>query len=148
MKLHPKTRNHADRATRSSPPVTRVYLTLGRFDNERGRHYNAHLGSADGEQIVTDALDVEYAACRALKARGVTGRMETWWPGSLTAASVVRDIEKGAALTMREDATRALSVIKYRPLPKERVKLRKSGKRQRLPSHLEDHVVTHCGRLA
>jgi hypothetical protein len=127
MKLHPKTRNLADRATRSSPPAIRVYLTLGRFDTERGQHYNAHLASPDGEQIVTDALDVEYAACRALKARGVSGRMETWWVGSTTAALLIHDIDEAAELTIREDATRALSIIRYRPFPGEAVAPRKLG---------------------
>jgi hypothetical protein len=111
MTLHSETRNTADRST----SLTRVYLTLGRFDRQRGQRFNAHLGAPDGEQIVTDALDVEFAACRALKARGVTGRIETWWIGASAAALVIQDINEAAELTVREDATRAPSVVRYRP---------------------------------
>ena len=63
-------------------PVTLVYLLPGRFDRRRGLHYSIRLGSPDGEQIVTDALDAEFAACRVLVARGVSGRLEIWRPGT------------------------------------------------------------------
>jgi hypothetical protein len=119
MTLHTKTRNIADPST--SP--TRIYLTLGRFDRQRGQRFHAHLGAPDGERIVTDALDVEFAACRALKARGVTGRMETWWIGSSAAAVVIQDINEAAELTVREDATHPPSLARYRPWPKMAVPL-------------------------
>jgi hypothetical protein len=101
----------------STPVVTRIYLTLGKFDRRVGQRYNAHLGSPDGEQIVTDALDVEYAACRALKQRGVGGWTETWWIGAASPSALIADIEEAAQWTLRESATRSLSVTRYRPLP-------------------------------
>ena len=81
--------------------TTRV-LTLGRFDKRRGQRYNAIF---NGERIVTDAIGVEYAACRVLAARGVTGRLETWRPGAPHASMVIRDIEE-AADSVRENRAR------------------------------------------
>ena len=97
-----------------SRSVVRVFMTLGKFDRRLGQRYNARLGSTDGEQIVTDALDVEFAACRALKARGVTGRMETWRPGSAHPAMLVADIAEVAGWTIREGDRRDLTRVKYR----------------------------------
>ncbi|HEY7552926.1 MAG TPA: hypothetical protein VH913_25815 [Hyphomicrobiaceae bacterium] len=105
----------ANDTPRSTPAVTRIYLTLGKFDRRLGQRYNAHLGSPDGEQIVTDALDVEYAACRALKARGVTGRIETWRPGSAHPALVIADIVETAGWTIHENERRGPTKVKHRP---------------------------------
>ena len=99
--------------------MTRIYLALGRFDRKRGQFYNALLGSPNGEQIVTDSFDVEFAACRALVARGVTGSLEVWHTGSEFAALRIRDIAKAASLTVREDERLVPSVVKYRPFPKK-----------------------------
>jgi hypothetical protein len=96
-------------------PTARVYLSHGHFEGRRGQTYNVHLGAPDGEKIVANAFDPEYAACRALVARGVAGRLEVWRPGSTFPAMVIRDIAKGARLTIREDARRGPCVVKYRP---------------------------------
>jgi hypothetical protein len=45
-----------------------------------------------------------FDACRALLARGITGRLEVWRRGK-TSADMQLDIEKGAGLTIRETAT-------------------------------------------
>ena len=49
-----------------------------------------------------DGLDVEFAACRALKARGVTGRLEIWRPGSALPDMLIADIAEAATWTIRE----------------------------------------------
>jgi hypothetical protein len=98
----------------TTPTVTRVYLTPGRLGS-RGQTYNAHLGSPDGEQIVTNASDVGYAACRALKARGVTGRMETWHVGSAHLAMLFPDICEAAEWTVRECPKRGLRRVRHKP---------------------------------
>jgi hypothetical protein len=73
MTKHDKPRDLVHGATPSATPptATRIYIAPGRLHRTRGRTYNALLGSPDGELIVSNALDVEYAACRALKARGI-----------------------------------------------------------------------------
>jgi hypothetical protein len=96
-------------------PITRVYLSDGHFEHRRGKTYNVHLGTPAGEKIVANAFDPEYAACRALVARGLTGRLEVWRPGSAFPVVVVPDIAKGARLTIREDARRGPCLVKYRP---------------------------------
>lgn len=95
--------------------TTRVYISHGRFEKSRGQTYNVHLAGPEGEQIVKNAFDPEYAACRALVARGVTGRLEICRPGSTVTSSVIRDIAKGAPLTIRDDTHRRVCVVKYRP---------------------------------
>src|SRR5262245_55567509 len=100
--------------TRSTPAVTRVYLTRGKFHRRLGQRYNAHLGSPAGEQIVTDALDVEFAVCRALTARGVTGRMETWRPGSAHPDILIPDIAETATWTIRDDERRGPALVRHR----------------------------------
>jgi hypothetical protein len=104
-----------DYATSLAPTATRVYLTRGKFDRRLGQRYNAHLGSPDGGRIVTDALDVEFAACRALKARGATGRMETWRPGSTYPDMLIADIAEAATGTILENERRGPNRVKHRP---------------------------------
>lgn len=104
-----------DGFAKPTPVVTRVYLSYGRFERHRGQTYNVHLGSLDGELIVRNAFDPEFAACRVLLARGLTGKLEVWRPGSAFASLIIRDIAKGAQLTIREDAKRGPCTVKYRP---------------------------------
>jgi hypothetical protein len=143
MTSHVKPHNFAvDNAKRTSPTVTRIYLTLGRFDRKRGQTYNAHLGSPDGERIVADALDVEFAACRALKARGVTGRVETWRAGSTSASLFINDIDEAAEMTVREDATRVVQRVKYRPWSGARVSSRQLDQTTDLHKHVVNKTPT------
>jgi hypothetical protein len=116
MSIHVEPRNLAANSNAHAfPAVTRIFLTLGKFDRRLGQRYNARLGSPDGEQIVTDALDVEHAACRALKARGVIGRMETWRPGFAHPAMVFADIGEAATWTIRENEHLGPTRVKHRP---------------------------------
>src|SRR5687768_17601420 len=89
----------ANGTTPSTQAVTRIHLARGKFDRRFGQRYSARLGSVDGEQIITDALDVEFAACRALKARGATGPMEIWRPGSVTPDMLIADLADAAVWT-------------------------------------------------
>ena len=97
MTLHLKTLDPCGRYPRTA---IRIYLSLGSFDARRGQRYNAHLASQNGEQIVTNALDIGYAACRALKARGLGGRMETWRVGSAFPQLIITDIDEAAEWTL------------------------------------------------
>ena len=67
-----------------------------------------------GEQIVTAARDPEYTACRALLARGVTGKVTFVHESGM--AGLTMGIEHGAGLTV-DEATRdgRPRVVKYRP---------------------------------
>src|SRR5262245_11992097 len=115
MTLYTKPRDLVDAAAQpSSQAVARVYVTAGRFDAGRGQRFNAHLGSPDGEPLVVNALDVEYAACRALQGRGMRGRAEMWRPGAIRPASLIADIGRAAELTVYDSATSGLRVVKFR----------------------------------
>jgi hypothetical protein len=92
----------------------RIYLAPGRRSRERGQLYNAHLGAADGELIVRNALDAEYAACRVLRKRGITGALTVWHVGSPHPSMYIRDIAVAARLTLREDRHYGPTVRKYR----------------------------------
>jgi hypothetical protein len=116
MTVHVNSRDFAaSDTTRSAPAVTRIYRSLGKFDRRRGQRYNAHLGSPEGELLVTDALDVEFAACRALKARGVTGRLEAWRPGAAYPDLLIADIGETAGRTIREDERRGPTIVQHKP---------------------------------
>jgi hypothetical protein len=70
-------------ANPASAATIRVYLAHGHFESRRGQSYNVHFGTPDGNLIAANRFDPEYAACRALVALGVTGKLEVWRPGSV-----------------------------------------------------------------
>ena len=47
---------------------------------ERGQRYRATYA---GAVLVDSSRNPEFDACRALLARGITGKLETWWRGRL-----------------------------------------------------------------
>jgi hypothetical protein len=94
--------------------TTRVFIQQSTFDRQRGQKYAVLL---DGKVIVASAYDPEYAACRALVALGITGRLEVWRSEAAYPAIIIRDIEKAAGLTIREDARHGPAVIEFRPMP-------------------------------
>lgn len=69
------------------------------------------------EPLLTRVRDPEHSACRALLARGVTGKV-TFIHKSSGMAGLTMDIEKGADLTVREKTdTGRPRVVKYQPFP-------------------------------
>jgi hypothetical protein len=86
--------------------------TLG----ERGQRYRAtYLGSI----LVESSRTPEFDACRALLARGITGRMEVRRPGRAS-ADMHLDIERGAKLTIRETDDRGLRLVRWEPFSADR----------------------------
>ena len=69
-----------------------------------------------GATLIESARDPEYEACRALLARGITGTLVTYSPGSSVPRMRV-DIEKGAKLTIVENAKDGPRTARYRPHP-------------------------------
>ena len=66
------------------------------------------LGSANGEVLAEGCLTPALDACRALLARGITGRFETWREG-VSYACMRGDIEKAAKLNVRSASPRVVS---------------------------------------
>lgn len=90
--------------------TTRIYL----LERPDGR-YDVHLDG--GEQLLTRSKDPEFASARALLARGVTGRLETWRAGA-TSPGMVLDIETAAKLSTRErDRAGRPAIEPYVPHP-------------------------------
>src|SRR5262249_44646742 len=57
----------------------------------------------NGQEIVARSWDPEFDACRALKARGLSGRVEFFWEGVLHPCLIVRNLARGARLHAYED---------------------------------------------
>jgi hypothetical protein len=57
-----------------------------------------------------------YSSCRTLVARGLTGCLEVWC-GEPYARGIVRDIEKGAKLTIIGNETDGPKLARYKPHP-------------------------------
>jgi len=69
----------------------------------------------NGEEIVARSWDPEFAACRALKARGLTGRVEFFRVDVLHPYLVVRDLAEGAGLRAYEDEAHTPTLRKWQP---------------------------------
>jgi hypothetical protein len=70
-----------------------------------------------GETLIESARDPEFETCRALLAKGVTGTLVTYSPGSSVPRMRV-DIAKGAQLMTINNATDGPRIGRYRPHPK------------------------------
>jgi hypothetical protein len=102
----------ADRVQQRALRSTRVELEpLGL--TEHGRRYRV---THAGETLVEARRNPIFDACRALLARGITGRLEVWRQGK-TSADMQLDIERGAGLAISESATQSLQVVSWRPRP-------------------------------
>jgi hypothetical protein len=63
----------------------------------RGQFYRTKLGDADGSVLCERTLTPTLDSCRALLARGITGRFETWQKAE-SFARMTGDIAKVAKL--------------------------------------------------
>jgi hypothetical protein len=78
---------------------------------EQGQRYRVTYA---GETLVEGRRNPIFDACRALLARGITGRLEVWRSGKAS-ADMQLDIERGAGLAICETATESLRVVPWRP---------------------------------
>jgi hypothetical protein len=78
---------------------------------EHGRHDRVTYA---GETLVEGRRNPIFDACRALLARGITGRLEVWRRGKTT-ADMQLDIERGAGLAICETATVSLRIVPWQP---------------------------------
>jgi hypothetical protein len=80
--------------------VIKITIERTHIRGVRGQHFRVY---ADGAVLVEDTWNPEHDACRALVARGITGRFETWWRDSQH-GSMRGDIETCAKQTIEESA--------------------------------------------
>jgi hypothetical protein len=102
----------ADPIQQQALRTTRVELEpLGLTDH--GRRYRV---TYVGKTLVEGRRNPIFDACRALLARGITGRLEVWRRGK-TSADMQLDIEQGALFAIRETATESIRLVPWEPLP-------------------------------
>jgi hypothetical protein len=70
----------------------------------------------DGQTLLARCRCPLLDACRALLAKGVTGRLELCSPGSAS-FDVSIDIEEGAKWTILETETESLRLVRWTPSP-------------------------------
>jgi hypothetical protein len=75
----------------------------------------------NGEEIVARSWDPEFAACRALKARGLAGRVEFFRAGLAHPCLIIRDLLEGAGLRTLEDDWRGPALKKWQPIERDGV---------------------------
>jgi len=63
------------------------------------QYYKATL---NGEEIVAKSSDPEFSACRAMKAMGLSGRVEFYRPGVTYPGLIIHDLIKSACLRVIE----------------------------------------------
>jgi hypothetical protein len=78
-----------------------------------GRQF--YKASLNGEVIVAQSWSPEFAACRTMQKRGLTGRIEFFWPGVPYPGLIVRDLAKGARLRVIEEDRRGPAPKEWRP---------------------------------
>jgi hypothetical protein len=83
----------------------------------RGQRYSV---TYRGAMLVENTRTPAFAACRALLARGITGRLEVWRRGK-TSGDMQVDIETGAGLTISETDTHGLQVVPWQPFARHPV---------------------------
>jgi hypothetical protein len=72
----------------------------------------------NGEEIVAQSWSPMYAACRALKARGLSGPVEFSRTGVAHPCAIIRDLVAGAELRIVEDEWRGPVLRKWQPFDK------------------------------
>ena len=80
--------------------------------NANRQFYKATL---DDEVSVAQSWSPEFAACRAMKKRGLTGRVEFFWAGVPYPGLIVRDLGQGANLCVIEEDRRGPALKEWRP---------------------------------
>ena len=76
------------------------------------QYYEAIL---NGEVIVSKSTDPVHAACRAMKAKGLFGRVEFYRPGDPYPSLIVHNLDKAAMLRVVETKRVGPVIKKWRP---------------------------------
>jgi hypothetical protein len=71
----------------------RIVIEPTSIRGERGQYYRVYF---EGTVLIEDTWNPEFEACRALVARGITGRLEVWRADKHYPGLIVPDIEEGA----------------------------------------------------
>jgi len=79
----------------------RIVIEPTSIRGERGQRYRVHF---EGTVLIEETWNPEFEGCRALVARGITGRFEVWRaPDKPYPGLIVPDIARGAGRTVIEN---------------------------------------------
>jgi hypothetical protein len=76
----------------------------------------------EGAVLIEDAWNPEFETCRALLARGVRGKLQTW-RGGKQRWDMQLHIERDAGLTVEENEQHGPKIVRWRPHPQNAVLL-------------------------
>ena len=108
---------------------------------EHGQRYRVTYA---GETLIEGRRNPIFDACRALLARGITGRFEVWRRGK-ESADMQLDIERGAGLAIKETTTESLRIVTWepwRPNPDDRARGPVSYRRVQPPAAADETQVS------
>jgi hypothetical protein len=89
--------------------IRRIYIDCIGY-GKTGANYR--ITDEDGRLLVPNTRDPEFAAARALLAKGVTGRLEVWRASAMFPAMTM-DIEKAAGLRTMETESEGPKFVKW-----------------------------------
>jgi hypothetical protein len=92
----------------------RIVIEPTSIRGERGQYYRVYF---EGAVLIEDTWNPEFEACRALVARGITGRLETWRAGKTHPDMIIPDIEEGARWTVVENDKEGPVIRSWEPFP-------------------------------
>jgi hypothetical protein len=87
----------------------------------RSRSRQFYRATLDGEELVARSWSPMFAACRALKARGLSGRVEFFRAGVPHPCAIVRDLVQGAELRIHDDECQGPILKKWQPSRKDNI---------------------------
>jgi hypothetical protein len=106
-----------DRNDETAKRIVRVEVEPISIHGERGQHYRVWL---EGAVLIEDTWNPEFETCRAVQARGIRGKLQTWRRGKQH-WDMQLDIERGAGLTVEENEQQGPKIVRWRPHPQSAV---------------------------
>ena len=73
-----------------------------------------YKATLNGDEIVARSADPEFAACRVMKLRGLSGKVEFYRPGASFPGLIVHDLGKAASLRVVETDSRGADLKRWR----------------------------------
>jgi hypothetical protein len=108
--------------------IHRIDIEATTIRGERGQYYRVYF---EGAVLLDETWNPEFEGCRALVARGITGRMEVWRAGKAHADMLVPDIAEAARWTVVENDKEGPVIKRWEPMPEDLQ--RKAVSRREIP---------------
>ena len=103
-------------ANRKHQKAHRIYIEPTSIRGDRGQYYRVNYR---GAPLIDETWNPEFEACRALVARGITGRLEIWRYRQDHPDVIIPDIAKTAEWTVEENEKWGPRFTRWRPRPED-----------------------------